>query len=73
MLIFFMFLLFQVITSQKKHCHTTQNTATTSGNNAMKFSAEVSKVHAAARVKGPEAANVNNKACTEMFKQLLSN
>ena len=39
----------------------------------MKFSAEVSKVHAAARVKGPEAANVNNKACTEMFKQLLSN
>ena len=39
-----------IVIQQKRHCHTTQNTATPSGNNAMKFSAEVSEVHAAARV-----------------------
>ena len=68
-----MFPLFSVITSEKKHCHTTQNTAAQSRNNAMKFSAEVSEVHAAARVKGPEAAGIDNKACVEGFQQLLSN
>ena len=63
-----MFPLFKVITGQKKHCHTTQNTATPSANNAMKFSTEVSEAHAAARVKGPEAADVDNKACIEAFQ-----
>ena len=53
-----MFPLFKIITSQQKRCHTAQNTANPSGNNALKFSAEVSKVHVAARVKGPEAADV---------------
>ena len=63
--------LLMIITSQKMHCHTTQSTATPSGNNAMKFSAEVSGAHVAARVKGPEAANIDNKACIEAFQQLL--
>ena len=39
----------------------------------MKFNAVVAEVHAAARVKGPEAANVDNKVCIEAFQQLLSN
>ena len=39
----------------------------------MKFGAEVSEAHAAARVKGPEAADIDNKVCTEAFQQLLSN
>ena len=30
-------------------------------------------MHEATRVKGPEAADVDNKACTEAFQQLLSN
>ena len=51
----------------------TQNTATPSGNNAMKFSAEVSEAHAAARVKGPDAANNDNKAGIEAFQQPLLN
>ena len=38
----------------------TQSTATPSGYNAMKFSAEVSEAHAAARVKGLEAAGADN-------------
>ena len=59
--------------SEKKHCHTTQNTATPSGNNAIKFSAEVSEAHAAARVKGPDAANIDNRACIEAFQQPLLN
>ena len=50
------------ITSQKKYCHTTQNT-TLSGNNAMKFSTQVSEAHAAARVKGPDAADFDHEAC----------
>ena len=68
-----MFLFFKIITSQKKHCHTTQNTATQSGNIATKLNAVVSEVLATARVKGPEAAKVDNKACIEAFQQLLSN
>ena len=39
----------------------------------MKFSAEVSEAHAAVRVKGPEAANVDDKTCIEVFQQLLLN
>ena len=39
----------------------------------MKFSAEISKAYAAARVEGPEAADVDNKAYIEAFQQLLSN
>ena len=66
------FLCSRSITSQKKYCHTTQNT-TPSGNNAMKFSNQVSEAHAAARVKGPDAADFGRKACTEAFQQLLSN
>ena len=58
--------------SEKKLCHTTQNTATPSGNNTMKFSAEVLKTQAAVRAKGPEAADVDNKACIEA-SQFLSN
>ena len=50
-----------------------QSIATPSGNNAMKFSAEISEAHAAARVKGLEAANVDNKAYTEVFQQHLLN
>ena len=65
-----MFPLFKIITSQKKHCHATQNTTTASGNNAMIFSSEA---HAAAKVKSPEAAGVDNKACIEAFQHLLSN
>ena len=67
-----MFPLFKVVTSQKKKCQTTQNTATPSGSNAMKFSTEVSEVHAATRIKSPEAADANNKVCIEAFQQLLS-
>ena len=59
--------------SEKKHCHTKQNTATPSGNDAMKFSTEVSELHAAARVKGPEAAGIDNKVYIEAFKPFLSN
>ena len=73
MWIFFMFLFFKIITSKKKHCHTTQNTATPSGNNATKLNAEVSEVLATARVISPEAAEVDNKACIEAFQQLLFN
>ena len=58
-----MFPSFKIISSQKKLCHTTQNTATPSENNAIKFSTEVSEAQAAARVKGPEAADVDNKVC----------
>ena len=54
-------------------CHMTENTTTPSGNNPMKFSAKVSKAHAAARAKGPEAANIDNKVCIEVLQQLLSN
>ena len=54
-----MFPLFKVVTSQKKKCQTTQNTATPSGNNVMKFCVEVSGVHAAAKVKAPEAADID--------------
>ena len=68
-----MFPLFKIITSQKKLCDTTQNTATPSGNNAMKFSTEVSEAHAAARVKGPETVDVDNKARMEAVQQLLLN
>ena len=39
----------------------------------MKFSAEVSEAHAAARVKGPESVDVDNKACIEACQQRLSN
>ena len=39
----------------------------------MTFSAQISEWHAAASVKGPEAADVVNKACTEAFQHLLSN
>ena len=39
----------------------------------MKFIAEVSVTHAAARVKGPEAADLDNKVCIEAFQQLLLN
>ena len=39
----------------------------------MKFSAKVSTVHSAPRVKGPEAADVDNKVCIAAFQQLLSN
>ena len=39
----------------------------------MKFSTQVSEAHAAARVKGPDAADFGRKACTEAFQQLLSN
>ena len=53
----------------KEHCHTTQSTTTPSENNAVKFGAEVSEAHAAARVKGPEPANVDNKTCIEAFQQ----
>ena len=66
----FMFTLFRIITSQKKHCHKTQNTATLSENNARKFSAEVSEVHAAARGAGPGAADIDSKACNAAFHQL---
>ena len=40
-----------------------------------RFNTEVSEVPAAAKVKGPEAANFDNKvcSCTEAFQQLLSN
>ena len=68
-----MFPLFKIITSQKKHCYTTQNTTTASGSNAMIFNTGVSEAHAAARVKSPEAAGVDNKACIEVFQHLLSN
>ena len=57
--------------SEKKHCHTTQNTATPSGNNAVQFSTEVSKAHAAARFKGPEAADIDNKACIEALQNFF--
>ena len=65
--------LFKIITSQKKlyHTSTTQNTATPSGNTVMKFSAEVSEAHAAARVKGPEAANVDNEAALRRFNNFF--
>ena len=66
------FLCSRSITSQKKYCHTTQNTPL-SGNNAMKFSTQVSEAHAAARVKGPDAADFDHEACIEAFQQLLSN
>ena len=50
------------------------NTNTTlSGNNAMKFSTQVSEAHAAARVNGPDAADFDHEACIEAFQQLLSN
>ena len=49
----------------KEHCHTTQSTTTPPENNAVKFGAEVSEAHAAARVKGPEAAGIDNKACID--------
>ena len=39
----------------------------------MKFSAEVSEAHAATRIKGPEAANIDNKTCIGVFQQLLWN
>ena len=68
-----MFPLLTIITSQKKHCHTAQSTTTPSEYNAMKFSAEVSEAPAAAEAKGPQAADVNNKACTAAFQQLLLN
>ena len=54
------------ITSQKKYCHTTQNT-TLSGNNAMKFSTQVSKTHAATQ--GQDAADFDHEAC---FDQKLA-
>ena len=57
---------------REKPCQT-QYTATPSGNNAMKFCAEVLEAYAAASVKGPEAANIDNTACIEAFQQLLSN
>ena len=37
------------------------------------FSAGVSEAHVAATVKGPEAADVDNKVYTKAFQQLLSN
>ena len=39
----------------------------------MKFSTQVSEAHAAARVKGPDAADFDHEACIEAFQQLLSN
>ena len=39
----------------------------------MIFNTEDSEAHAAARVKSPEAAGVDNKACIEAFQHLLSN
>ena len=57
---------------RKSICHTTQNTPL-SGNNAMKFSNQVSEAHAAARVKGPDAADFDHEACIEAFQQLLPN
>ena len=62
------FLCSKSITSQKKYCHTTQNTPL-SGNNAMKFSTQVSEAHTAARVKGPDAADFDHEAC---FDQKLA-
>ena len=58
---------------RKKHCYMTQNTTTASGSNAMIFNTGVSEAHAAARVKSLEAADVDNKACVEVFQHLLSN
>ena len=55
-----MFSLNQIITSLTKCCHRIQSTATPSGNKAMKFSAEVLEVHAAAKVKSPAAADIDN-------------
>ena len=39
----------------------------------MEFSTQVSEAHAAARVKDPEAGDVDNRARIEAFQQLLSN
>ena len=61
-----MFPVIKIITSHRKHCHATQSTATPSGNNAMKFSAEVSEAHAAAEVKGPGAADGDN--CSHLIE-----
>ena len=49
----------------------TQSTATPSGYNAMKFSAEVSEAHAAARVKCPDAADVDNKLALRHFNNFF--
>ena len=55
----FVFSLIKIITSHTKHCQTTQSTTTPPGHNAMKFSAEVSAAHVAAKVKGPEPAHID--------------
>ena len=57
---FFRCPLFKIVTGHAKYCHTTQCTATWSGNDAVKVGAEVSEAHAAAKVKGLEAAVVDN-------------
>ena len=55
-----MFPLFKIITGHTNHCHTTQSSTTPSGNNARKFSAEVSDVNVAAKAQGPQVADLDN-------------
>ena len=57
----------EALSYDTKYCNSTGKWS------AKKFTAKVSEAHAAARVKGAEAANVENKVCIAAFQRLLSN